>query len=198
MLCSCLDVTGGNTQLSLKVTFQLWIDCKLGISIIWSVRSGMMLKMINSHSYLLFSSIISSLQTCSRVLLPPQEKKHFLDQLSRPAVSSLMKKGLKKKIVEKCKKISHCPYCEALNGKYSWTLLFWTQTHFPQVCICVFSHLLSAVLCSLFRYFELTFVSLGLKSTHLFWTPLVEKINTIMTSNHVSWNAKILLKFIDN
>lgn len=59
------------------------------------------------------------LQTCSRVLLPPQEKKQFFDQLSRPAVSSLMRKGIKKKIVEKCKKISHCPYCEALNGEWS-------------------------------------------------------------------------------
>ena len=78
------------------------------------------MKMINGHSFLFFYSItyISSIQTCSRVLLPPQEKKHFLDQLSRPAVSALTKKGLKKKIVEKCKKISHCPYCEALNGKY--------------------------------------------------------------------------------
>lgn len=56
-------------------------------------------------------------QTCSRVLLPPQEKKQFLDQLSRPGVSGLARKGIKKKIVEKCKKISHCPYCEALNGK---------------------------------------------------------------------------------
>ena len=46
-------------------------------------------------------------------------KKQFLDQLSRPAVSSLMRKGIKKKIVEKCKKISHCPYCEALNGEWS-------------------------------------------------------------------------------
>lgn len=57
------------------------------------------------------------LQTCSRVLLPPQEKKHFLDQLSRPGVSALMRKVIKKKIVEKCKKFSHCPYCEALNGE---------------------------------------------------------------------------------
>ncbi|XP_015775227.1 PREDICTED: DNA-directed RNA polymerase III subunit RPC1-like [Acropora digitifera] len=55
-------------------------------------------------------------KTCSRVLLPPQEKKHFLDQLSRPGVSALMRKVIKKKIVEKCKKFSHCPYCEALNG----------------------------------------------------------------------------------
>lgn len=57
------------------------------------------------------------LQTCARVLLPPQEKKQFLDQLSRPGVSALTRKSIKKKIVEKCKKISHCPYCEALNGK---------------------------------------------------------------------------------
>lgn len=67
-----------------------------------------------------FRSTIVILQTvcktCSRVLLPPQEKKHFLDQLSRPGVSALMRKGIKKKIVDKCKKISHCPYCEALNG----------------------------------------------------------------------------------
>ena len=29
-----------------------------------------------------------------------------------------MRKVIKKKIVEKCKKFSHCPYCEALNGEY--------------------------------------------------------------------------------
>lgn len=67
-----------------------------------------------------FRSTIVILQsickTCARVLLPPQEKKQFLDQLSRSGVSSLMRKSLKKKIVEKCKKISHCPYCETLNG----------------------------------------------------------------------------------
>lgn len=123
--------------------------------------------------------IISSLQTCSRVLLPPQEKKHFLDQLSRPAVSSLMKKGLKKKIVEKCKKISHCPYCEALNGKFSWTpsiqtSLFETPCYIEHKPISLmFLYVFSVVyyrLChvSYFAIFKLTFVSPGLKSTIYF------------------------------
>ena len=57
------------------------------------------------------------LQSCSRVLLPPQDKKHFLDVLSRPNISGLMKKGIKKKIIEKCKKLSCCIYCESRNGK---------------------------------------------------------------------------------
>lgn len=115
-----MKLTVLNKQFILKVIFELQINCKLYQ--IFLVRSNMIMEVINGLSSLIFHSIVSSLQTCSRVLLPPQEKKHFLDQLSRPAVSSLIKKGLKKKIVEKCKKISHCPYCEALNGKHSWTL----------------------------------------------------------------------------
>ncbi|EDO36291.1 predicted protein [Nematostella vectensis] len=67
-----------------------------------------------------FRSTIIILQcvckNCCRVLLPPAEKKQFLDTLKKPNISSLAKKGMKKKIVEKCKKISHCPYCEDLNG----------------------------------------------------------------------------------
>lgn len=51
------------------------------------------------------------------MLLPPAEKKQLLDSLNRPVISALAKKAIKKKIIEKCKKIAHCPYCEALNGE---------------------------------------------------------------------------------
>ncbi|KAK3708848.1 hypothetical protein QZH41_016279 [Actinostola sp. cb2023] len=67
-----------------------------------------------------FRSTIVILQcvckSCSRCLLPPAEKKQFLVSLNRPFLSSLAKKGIKKKIIDKCKKMAHCPYCEALNG----------------------------------------------------------------------------------
>ena len=55
-------------------------------------------------------------QTCSRVLLPMEERKPFIDRLSSPTLSILARKKLAKKINEKCRKIGFCPYCTAVNG----------------------------------------------------------------------------------
>lgn len=67
-----------------------------------------------------FRSTIALLQnsckTCSRVLLHGTERQAFLDLLKRPTLSSLAKKGIAKKINDKCKKVSSCPHCGALNG----------------------------------------------------------------------------------
>eukprot|EP00731_Ephydatia_muelleri_P022715 Em0015g298a len=67
-----------------------------------------------------FRSTIIMLQnickTCSRALLQGTERQAFLDLLKRPTLSSLAKKGIAKKINDKCKKASSCPHCGALNG----------------------------------------------------------------------------------
>ena len=40
-----------------------------------------------------------------------------MEALKRPNLSYLQKKGLRKKIGEKTKKVSVCPYCGANNGR---------------------------------------------------------------------------------
>lgn len=67
-----------------------------------------------------FKSIITILQTickkCSHVLLEESDKDVFRFRLSNPNLSYMMKKSVRKKIVDKCKKISKCPYCKEQNG----------------------------------------------------------------------------------
>ncbi|KAL5018248.1 hypothetical protein ScPMuIL_003970 [Solemya velum] len=66
-----------------------------------------------------FRSIIVLLQmickTCSRILLLPEDRKSFLDNLKRQ-LSYLQRKGLKKKISAKCRKLAKCPHCGSYNG----------------------------------------------------------------------------------
>ncbi|XP_071952923.1 DNA-directed RNA polymerase III subunit RPC1-like [Antedon mediterranea] len=67
-----------------------------------------------------FRSILSILQVicknCSRVLLLAHDRKTFLDMLQRSELTYLQKRGLKKKISEKSKKLKICPYCDMANG----------------------------------------------------------------------------------
>ncbi|KAL8202295.1 UNVERIFIED_CONTAM: DNA-directed RNA polymerase III subunit RPC1 [Gekko kuhli] len=67
-----------------------------------------------------FKAVISILQmickTCCRIMLTPEERKQFLDYLKRPGLTYLQKRGLKKKVSEKCRKKNTCPYCGSFNG----------------------------------------------------------------------------------
>ncbi|XP_069719344.1 DNA-directed RNA polymerase III subunit RPC1 isoform X3 [Phaenicophaeus curvirostris] len=67
-----------------------------------------------------FKAVIGILQmickTCCRIMLSVEEKKQFLDYLRRPGLTYLQKRGLKKKVSEKCRKKNTCPYCGAFNG----------------------------------------------------------------------------------
>ncbi|XP_010120226.1 PREDICTED: DNA-directed RNA polymerase III subunit RPC1-like, partial [Chlamydotis macqueenii] len=67
-----------------------------------------------------FKAVIGILQmickTCCRIMLSLEEKKQFLDYLKRPGLTYLQKRGLKKKVSEKCRKKNTCPYCGAFNG----------------------------------------------------------------------------------
>ncbi|CAF1104132.1 unnamed protein product [Rotaria sordida] len=67
-----------------------------------------------------FRSIIVVLQTickkCSRVMLNKEMKQTFQRQLCRPVLTYLQKKSLRKRIHEKAKKSTICPYCGELNG----------------------------------------------------------------------------------
>ncbi|KAK2176857.1 hypothetical protein NP493_625g00001 [Ridgeia piscesae] len=67
-----------------------------------------------------FRTTINILQcickTCSRVLLSPEHRQTFLDQLKKPNMSYLQKKALKKKIIERCKKSTNCTFCDTQNG----------------------------------------------------------------------------------
>jgi len=71
---------------------------------------------VNSHAVLPLFLLPSLYQTCSRVLLHPQDKELLRVQLLRPGLSALARKGLAKKINEKCRKIQFCPYCGRFNG----------------------------------------------------------------------------------
>jgi DNA-directed RNA polymerase III subunit RPC1 len=50
-------------------------------------------------------------------MLNKQMKQTFQRQLCRPVLSYLQKKSLRKRIHEKAKKTTTCPYCGELNGK---------------------------------------------------------------------------------
>ncbi|XP_026566777.1 DNA-directed RNA polymerase III subunit RPC1 [Pseudonaja textilis] len=67
-----------------------------------------------------FKAVIGILQmickTCCRILLNTEEQKQFLDYLKRPGLTYLQKRGLKKKVSEKCRKKNTCPHCGAFNG----------------------------------------------------------------------------------
>lgn len=67
-----------------------------------------------------FRAIINILQSicksCAHVLLPKNEAKVFMYSLKRPGLTYLQKKGLRKKIHEKCKKYNICFHCGAYNG----------------------------------------------------------------------------------
>ena len=67
-------------------------------------------------------SMIAMLQSickvCSRVLVPPAERPRILRQMAHPLVASdhIRKAAALKRVVERCKKVRECPYCQAVNG----------------------------------------------------------------------------------
>ncbi|XP_039895088.1 DNA-directed RNA polymerase III subunit RPC1 [Simochromis diagramma] len=67
-----------------------------------------------------FKATIGILQmickTCSRIMLTKEEKLQFMDYLKRPNLAYLQKRGLKKKISDKCRKRTVCLNCSAFNG----------------------------------------------------------------------------------
>ncbi|XP_019730084.1 DNA-directed RNA polymerase III subunit RPC1 isoform X2 [Hippocampus comes] len=67
-----------------------------------------------------FKAIIGILQmvckTCSSIMLSKEDKLQFMDMLKRPNLPYLQKRGLKKKISDKCRKRSVCLNCSAFNG----------------------------------------------------------------------------------
>ncbi|XP_041117381.1 DNA-directed RNA polymerase III subunit RPC1 isoform X1 [Polyodon spathula] len=67
-----------------------------------------------------FKAIIGVLQmickTCSHIMLSKDERKQFWDFLKKPGLTYLQKRGLKKKISDKCRKKNICFNCGAFNG----------------------------------------------------------------------------------
>ena len=49
-------------------------------------------------------------------MLTSEERQKFLLALRKPDLSALVKKGIIKKINEKCKKAQKCPHCKSING----------------------------------------------------------------------------------
>uniref|UniRef100_A0AAZ3Q862 DNA-directed RNA polymerase subunit n=1 Tax=Oncorhynchus tshawytscha TaxID=74940 RepID=A0AAZ3Q862_ONCTS len=67
-----------------------------------------------------FKATIGILQmickTCSHIMLTKEEKLQFMDVLKRPGLAYLQKRGMKKKISDKCRKRTLCLNCSTLNG----------------------------------------------------------------------------------
>jgi DNA-directed RNA polymerase III subunit RPC1 len=55
-------------------------------------------------------------KTCSRILLPENDRQTYLAKMRNPKSDVLAKSGAMKKVVEKCKKMRLCPCCGASNG----------------------------------------------------------------------------------
>ncbi|KAG5879450.1 hypothetical protein JTB14_027687 [Gonioctena quinquepunctata] len=67
-----------------------------------------------------FRSIINILQTickrCAHVLLDKDDKHQYRIRLSNSNLSYMTKKTIRKKIIDKCRKITKCPHCKEING----------------------------------------------------------------------------------
>ncbi|XP_062502473.1 DNA-directed RNA polymerase III subunit RPC1-like isoform X2 [Corticium candelabrum] len=69
-----------------------------------------------------FRSVVNILQTicktCSKFLLSKEEQQPFLEIIRKHTAtsSSLGLKAIKKKVHDKCRKVSKCPHCGSLNG----------------------------------------------------------------------------------
>ncbi|KAJ8602663.1 hypothetical protein CTAYLR_004114 [Chrysophaeum taylorii] len=55
-------------------------------------------------------------KTCSRALVKPTERESLLRRMRSPAADALRKASLFKRVVERCKVVSTCPYCGSANG----------------------------------------------------------------------------------
>ncbi|KAI9912862.1 hypothetical protein PsorP6_006479 [Peronosclerospora sorghi] len=55
-------------------------------------------------------------KTCSRVLLPPNDRATFLRRFRDPRTDALRCMSLRKQILARCKKVPICPYCAGVNG----------------------------------------------------------------------------------
>ncbi|RWS14621.1 DNA-directed RNA polymerase III subunit RPC1-like protein, partial [Dinothrombium tinctorium] len=75
-----------------------------------------------------FRFIINILQTicktCSRVLLLEKDRIRYTFRLRKPELSYLEKKALHKDVIDKCKKVRKCPYCNAYNGQVKKVALY--------------------------------------------------------------------------
>jgi len=50
-------------------------------------------------------------------LLSEKDRRTYLKRLRAPNLENLTRKSVTKAVNDKCKKVVHCPYCEAINGK---------------------------------------------------------------------------------
>ena len=57
-----------------------------------------------------------TLQECARILLTPSQRQQFLKELRRPALSSVQRDAITRKVTELCRKVRRCPYCSQING----------------------------------------------------------------------------------
>ena len=67
-----------------------------------------------------FKHVLTILQCvckeCSRALVSPIERAKLLRQMRDPRADALRKQSLYKRVVDRCKAASKCPYCGARNG----------------------------------------------------------------------------------
>ncbi|KAI8370510.1 uncharacterized protein BYT42DRAFT_502192 [Radiomyces spectabilis] len=55
-------------------------------------------------------------KSCSRVMLEESDRRMYLRRLRAPGLDNLQRNRIIKAINEKCKKVTYCPYCNAVNG----------------------------------------------------------------------------------
>lgn len=60
-------------------------------------------------------------------MLEEPDRRAYLKRLRAPGLDNMTRSRIVKAINEKCKKVTYCPHCKAINGKYihkieaSWT-----------------------------------------------------------------------------
>ena len=69
---------------------------------------------LQGESYLLHHR--ADFQTCSRILLSPQERTTYLTKFRRKNLEALQRQAALKAVLATCKKQPICPYCGSANG----------------------------------------------------------------------------------
>jgi len=71
---------------------------------------------VRKHLYAKCQTHVICWQTCSRVLLDEEQRRHFLKLFRKPHLENVQRTALAKRVNTACRKVTLCPYCGSLNG----------------------------------------------------------------------------------
>jgi hypothetical protein len=61
---------------------------------------------------------MGGLQSCARILLPEDERKQILRKMRNPRIEVLQRRAVLKKVIDRCKRVCNCLWCEWSESGY--------------------------------------------------------------------------------